>query len=101
MLASFDNPIHYTPTLQHVTAGHRWFTFLCDRTGADPVPTFREEVKRHFNGTLKGPFNEADRKKAGMTPSFYEGLSGEAGVAKKAAGAPQEISYEKPEGGTT
>lgn len=84
-------------TMKHVTAGHRWFTFLCDRTGAEPVLTFRGEVKRHFNGTLKGPFNEIDRKKAGMTPSFYQGLSGEAGGVKKVVAGPQEISYEKPE----
>ncbi|KAG8905001.1 hypothetical protein FRB99_000874 [Tulasnella sp. 403] len=63
--------------ITHVTAGHRWFTYLCEKTGLDPVATFRKEVKEHFSGALKGPFNEEDRRKAGMTPDFYEDLRGE------------------------
>lgn len=29
-----------------VTAGHRWFSWVCNHQGVDPVQTFREEVKR-------------------------------------------------------
>ncbi|KAG8974666.1 hypothetical protein FRC05_007000 [Tulasnella sp. 425] len=65
--------------ITHVTAGHRWFSFLCEKNGVDPVATFREEVRNHFSGALKGPFNEEDRRKAGMTPDFYEDLRGELG----------------------
>ncbi|KAH8109615.1 DUF455-domain-containing protein [Phellopilus nigrolimitatus] len=61
----------------HVTAGHRWFTFVCGEQGVDPVETFREEVRRHFSGRLKGPFNVDDREKAGLTRDFYEDLAGE------------------------
>jgi len=61
----------------HVTTGHRWFTWLCKRQGADPVETFREEVRKGFSGELKGPFNTEARERAGMTPEFYEGLRGE------------------------
>ncbi|TDL24347.1 DUF455-domain-containing protein [Rickenella mellea] len=64
--------------ITHVTAGHRWFTHLCSADKEDPVHVFREEVRRHFAGALKGPFNEADRRKAGLTPDFYEDLKGEA-----------------------
>ena len=39
--------------ITHVTAGHRWFTWVCRGEGIDPVQTFREEVKRHFVGALK------------------------------------------------
>ncbi|KAG9120742.1 hypothetical protein FRC07_003640 [Ceratobasidium sp. 392] len=62
----------------HVTAGHRWFTWACARLGEDPVEAFRREVKTHFSGALKGPFNTKDRARAGMSPEFYENLRGEA-----------------------
>ncbi|EJD40842.1 DUF455-domain-containing protein [Auricularia subglabra TFB-10046 SS5] len=74
----------------HVTAGHRWFTFCCARglggegnasvpAPCDPVATFREAVRRHFAGALKGPFNVADRARAGLSTPFYENLHGEWG----------------------
>jgi len=61
----------------HVTTGHRWFTWICEKQGVDPVQTFREEVKRCWRGDVKGPFNVEDREKAGMTREFYEDLRGE------------------------
>jgi uncharacterized ferritin-like protein (DUF455 family) len=74
----------------HVTAGHRWFSWLCNNAGVDPVKAFREEVRQHWRGDIKGPFNEADREKAGMTSEFYVGLVGELGDAAKVG-----IEYEK------
>ncbi|KAG9092043.1 hypothetical protein FRC06_000271 [Ceratobasidium sp. 370] len=62
----------------HVTAGHRWFTWACALLGEDPVEAFRREVRKHFSGALKGPFNTVDRARAGMGPEFYENLRGEA-----------------------
>lgn len=38
--------------------------------------TYRKEVRTHFRGKLKGPFNEVDRLAAGMTPDFYQELEG-------------------------
>ena len=70
------NCIFHDIVLQHVTAGHRWFSWVCEADGVDPVATFREQVRLHFSGAIKGPFNEADRRKAGMTPDFYEDLRG-------------------------
>lgn len=68
----------------HVTAGHRWFTWVCEQEGGvDPVKAFREEVKKGWRGDVKGPFNVEDREKAGMTREFYESLKGEMGVEKK------------------
>ncbi|KAI0310222.1 hypothetical protein OF83DRAFT_1026353, partial [Amylostereum chailletii] len=61
----------------HVTTGHRWFVWVCARDGVDPVPTFREEVRRGWRGELRGPFNTEARAMAGMAPEFYEGLRGE------------------------
>jgi len=38
---------------------------------------FRLEVKANFIGKLKGPFNDQDRKKAGLDLEYYENLEGE------------------------
>jgi uncharacterized ferritin-like protein (DUF455 family) len=69
--------IVHADEVTHVTTGHRWFTWLCgqEEEGSpwrDPVKSFREEVKTHFSGGLKGPFNVADRQRAGLTKEFYE-----------------------------
>ena len=61
----------------HVTSGHRWFTWICERDGLDPVSTFRDEVRSGWRGEIKGPFNEDDRARAGMTKDFYEDLRGD------------------------
>ncbi|CAE7180501.1 unnamed protein product, partial [Rhizoctonia solani] len=68
----------------HVTAGHRWFTWACNLLGEDPVQAFRREVRAHFSGALKGPFNTVDRARAGMSPDFYEDLRGEASESRDA-----------------
>ena len=69
--------IIHADEVTHVTAGHRWFTWLCERDGVDPVLTFREEVRRGWRGDVKGPFNVEARATAGMTRDFYENLRGE------------------------
>ncbi|KAH7914842.1 hypothetical protein BJ138DRAFT_1110218 [Hygrophoropsis aurantiaca] len=66
----------------HVTTGHRWFTWICEREGKDAIKTFREEVKKGWRGEVRGPFNVEAREKAGMTKEFYEDLRGELGLEK-------------------
>lgn len=63
----------------HVTIGHRHLCYLCSLTEPQlkPVDVFRKEVKENFAGRLKGPFNAADRQKAGLTKDWYEDLVGE------------------------
>lgn len=41
-------------------------------------------MRRHFAGALKGPFNVADRARAGLSPDFYESLSGQWGMQSTA-----------------
>lgn len=43
------------------------------------MTVFRENVRRHFAGKLKGPFNADDRSKAGLSKEWYEDLIGEKG----------------------
>ncbi|KAJ1025059.1 hypothetical protein NDA18_004343 [Ustilago nuda] len=65
--------------ITHVSAGHRWMTWLCSnaKPALDPVQMFRQEVRRHFIGRLKGPFNADDRRKAGLEKEWYDDLVGE------------------------
>ncbi|KAG6824738.1 hypothetical protein H0H92_005970 [Tricholoma furcatifolium] len=64
----------------HVTSGHRWFSWICEREGVEPTKAFREEVRKGWRGEVKGPFNVEDREKAGLTREFYEELRGEMGL---------------------
>lgn len=80
--------------ITHVTAGHRWFTWVCERERCAPVPRFREEVRTHFGGKVKGPFNEEDRRKAGLTREFYEDLRGEAWDDERSKSAEVSVGYE-------
>jgi uncharacterized ferritin-like protein (DUF455 family) len=74
--------IIHADEVTHVTSGHRWFTWICEKEGVDPVSAFREEVTKGWRGELKGPFNVEDREKAGMTSEFYRDLRGEMGLAE-------------------
>ncbi|KAK0206586.1 hypothetical protein DFS33DRAFT_1257370 [Desarmillaria ectypa] len=70
--------IIHADEVTHVTAGHRWFTWICENNGnVDPIKTFREEVRKGWRGDIKGPFNADDREKAGLSKEFYENLRGE------------------------
>ncbi|KAK0230742.1 hypothetical protein IW262DRAFT_1524083 [Armillaria fumosa] len=73
--------IIHADEVTHVTAGHRWFTWICEKDGnVDPIKTFREEVRNGWRGDIKGPFNADDREKAGLSREFYENLRGEMDV---------------------
>ena len=61
----------YEEEITHVTFGQRWFTFITEERGIDPVATFHELVRAHFHGPLKPPFNDKARAKAGMTAEWY------------------------------
>ncbi|MEO0314450.1 MAG: hypothetical protein RI928_906 [Pseudomonadota bacterium] len=51
----------------HVAIGNRWYGWLCQKQGAEPLSTYRE-LARHYNApVLKGPFNLEARRAAGFT----------------------------------
>jgi len=64
----------YDEEIGHVAAGRRWFAWLCERRGLDPLPAYHDLVRRHFRGALKAPFNHAGRAAAGFEAAFYEPL---------------------------
>ena len=65
----------YKDEIGHVAAGMRWFHHFATQAGLEPKSAWQEQVRRHFKGTLKPPFNDAARKDAGFDPEFYRPLS--------------------------
>jgi uncharacterized ferritin-like protein (DUF455 family) len=51
----------------HVAIGNRWYRWLCQREGLDPVAHYRVLAERHDAPKLYPPFNDAARRKAGFT----------------------------------
>ena len=39
----------------HVAAGTRWFRHLCEREGREPRSTFRDLLRQHGRGFIRGP----------------------------------------------
>ncbi|KAG6578065.1 uncharacterized protein IUM83_10455 [Phytophthora cinnamomi] len=73
---------NYNEETTHVGAGVRWFRYVCERDGDDPIAKFHEIVPQYYKGTLKPPFNTEARNKAGMLEEWYLPLSTES-VTKK------------------
>ncbi len=51
----------------HVAVGNRWYRWLCERDGLDPVAHYAALAERHRAPRLLGPFNVAARRAAGFT----------------------------------
>ena len=67
----------YNEEVAHVAYGSKWFHYLCGRNEIDPKPKFHELVRKYLHGSLKPPFNEEKRAKAGIAPDFYWPLADE------------------------
>lgn len=61
--------------VRHVRAGTTWFESACREEGAVPVTTWRDLVRTHFRGLIKGPFNASARDSAGLTRDYYAPLA--------------------------
>lgn len=70
----------YEDEIVHVSFGRRWFDWACARHGLEPVETYHDRVRRYFKGTLKTPFNEAARARAGLSAAFYAPLACQARI---------------------
>ncbi|NQW10063.1 MAG: ferritin-like domain-containing protein [Alphaproteobacteria bacterium] len=78
--------IIYDDEIGHVAVGKRWFDFLCDRDGLEPVSTWQDLVRRRFRGGVKPPFNIPAREAAGFSAAFY-GPLGDAFEAERRVAA--------------
>jgi len=51
----------------HVAIGNRWYRFVCERAGLDPVAIYPELAARHDAPRPRPPFNHEARRAAGFT----------------------------------
>ena len=58
----------------HVAIGNRWYCWLCQREGLDPVAHYAVLALRHGAPRARPPFNEAARREAGFTAAEIAAL---------------------------
>ncbi len=58
----------------HVAIGNRWYRWLCEREGLDPVSHYAVLATRFGAPVLRGPFNVEARQRAGFTPAELQAL---------------------------
>lgn len=51
----------------HVAIGNRWYAWLCQQRGLEPLSTFQSLSERYKAPTLRGPYNHQARREAGFT----------------------------------
>ena len=51
----------------HVSIGNRWYAFLCNERGLDPLLTFRSLIKEYNAPRLRGPLHTEARLAAGFS----------------------------------
>lgn len=80
---------NHAEEIGHVAAGRKWLEYLVSRgaTPQDPVAVYHAYVRRYFRGSLKPPFNEVSRGKAGMTPEWWLPLTARAAAPTDAEAA--------------
>lgn len=49
-----------------MAVGNRWYRWVCEREGVDPVAIYPEMALRYKAPKLKGPFNLEARRAAGF-----------------------------------
>ncbi len=60
----------------HVAVGNRWYRWLCERDGLDPVAHYRRLRREHRAPPLVPPFNLPARRAAGFTEDELAELAG-------------------------
>lgn len=58
----------------HVAIGNKWFRWLCQQSGLDPISAYAELVKRYEPPKLRPPFNLEARRLAGFEEVELEAL---------------------------
>jgi uncharacterized ferritin-like protein (DUF455 family) len=61
----------YDDEIGHVAIGLRWFEQVAMRRGLEPLTAWQALVRTYFRGSLKPPFNQPARERAGFAARFY------------------------------
>jgi uncharacterized ferritin-like protein (DUF455 family) len=59
----------------HVAVGNRWYAWLCESRGLEPVATYATLTVQYKAPPLRGPFNMDARRAAGFTETELAALS--------------------------
>lgn len=59
----------------HVAVGNRWYHWLCEQRGLDPLVCDRELAELYLAPRLHGPFNWSARAQAGFTTQELQALT--------------------------
>ena len=59
----------------HVAVGNRWYGWLCQQQGLEPLTHYRLLARQHNAPRLKPPFNDAARRAAGFSEEELEALA--------------------------
>ncbi len=66
----------------HVRIGNRWYGYLCEQRGVDPIKTFQELLLEYGGARLRPPLHTEARRAAGFSEEelvMLEGLAAELG----------------------
>lgn len=53
----------------HVSIGNRWYGYLCEQRGLEPLQTYARLATEHAAPVMRGPFNLPARREAGFSES--------------------------------
>ena len=59
----------------HVGIGNRWYGYLCEQRGLEPVATYAGLAAEYAAPVLRGPFNLAARRAAGFSEQELAALA--------------------------
>ena len=59
----------------HVAIGNRWYGWLCEQRGLEPVATYARLAAEYQAPTMRGPFNLEARRAAGFSEAELAALS--------------------------
>ena len=66
--------------IEHVAIGNRWFRWLCQRAGHDPLAFYAVLARDYRAPRLKGPFNLPARRAAGFEEAELDMLQAQQGA---------------------
>ncbi|MHB9119647.1 MAG: ferritin-like domain-containing protein [Burkholderiales bacterium] len=74
--------IIHADEIGHVAIGNRWYTYLCNQRGLEPLATFRQLMRDYNAPKLRGPLHSAARRAAGFSDAEMKMLEDLAGSAR-------------------